>query len=71
MKLSYFSNTDTLYIVLADRPSVDSDEVSPDIVLDMDADNNVVGIEIEHASSNVDLDNLSFSVLPFHPTKTA
>ena len=37
MKLSYFSDTDTLYIDLADRPSVDSDEVSPDIVLDMDA----------------------------------
>ena len=71
MKFSYFSDTDTLYIDLADRPSVDSDEVSPDIVLDMDADNNIVGIEIEHASSNVDLDNLSFSALPFHPTKTA
>jgi len=42
-------------VLLADRPSVDSDEISSDIVLDMDADNNIVGIEIEHASSNVDL----------------
>jgi uncharacterized protein YuzE len=71
MKFSYFSDTDTLYIDLADRPSVESDEVSPDIVLDLDADNNIVGIEIEHASQKVDLENLSFSSLPFQPTKTA
>ena len=71
MKFSYFSDTDTLYIDLADRPSVASDEVSPDIVLDLDADNNVVGIEIERASSKVDLGNLSFSALPFQPTKIA
>ncbi|MBD3241796.1 MAG: DUF2283 domain-containing protein [Chitinivibrionales bacterium] len=71
MKVSYFSDTDTLYIDLADRPSVDSDEVSPDIILDMDADSNIVGIEIEHASGHVDLDTLSFSVSPLLPTKTA
>ncbi len=71
MKFNYFSDTDTLYIDLADRPSVESDEVSPDIVLDLDADNNIVGIEIEHASQKVDLENLSFSSLPFQPTKTA
>ena len=71
MKFSYFSDTDTLYIDLAERPSVESDEVSPDIVLDLDADNNIVGIEIEHASRKVDLENLSFSSLPFQPTKTA
>ena len=71
MKFNYFPDTDTLYIDLADRPSVESDEVSPDIVLDLDADNNIVGIEIEHASQKVDLENLSFSSLPFQPTKTA
>jgi uncharacterized protein YuzE len=71
MKFNYFPDTDTLYIDLADRPSVDSVEVSPDIVLDMDADTNIVGIEIEHASTSVDLTNLSFATLPFQRTKSA
>ncbi len=71
MKFNYFPDTDTLYIDLADRPGTDSDEVSPGVVLDMDADGNIVGIEIEHASTSVDLTNLSFAALPFQRTKTA
>jgi uncharacterized protein YuzE len=39
--------------------------------LDMDADGNIVGIEIEHASTSVDLTNLSFATLPFQRTKSA
>lgn len=65
MKFNYFPETDTLYIDLADRPSVESDEVSPDVVVDLDAEGNVVGIEIEHASTRVDLENVSFAALPF------
>ena len=34
MKLNYFSDTDSLYIELADQPSVESREVSEGIVLD-------------------------------------
>lgn len=71
MKFNYFPDTDTLYIDLAERPSVESEEVSADIVLDMDSDGNIVGIEIEHASKSVDLSNLSFATLPFRSTKSA
>ena len=71
MKFNYFPDTDTLYIDLADRPSVDSDEVSPDVVLDLDTDGNVVGIEIEHASSRVDLENVTFATLPFQRGRSA
>jgi uncharacterized protein YuzE len=71
MKFNYFPDTDTLYIDLADRPSVDSDEVSPDVVLDLDTDGNVVGIEIEHASSRVDLENVTFAALPFQRGRPA
>jgi uncharacterized protein YuzE len=58
MKFSYYPDTDTLYIDFADRPSVESDEVSPDVVIDLDAGNQIVGIEIEHASEKMDLTNL-------------
>jgi uncharacterized protein YuzE len=60
MKLSYFPDTDTLYIDLANRPGVDSDEVSPDVVLDLDTDGNVVGIEIEHAKESGALEELVY-----------
>ena len=69
MKLNYFPDTDTLYIDLADRPSVESDEVARDVVLDMDADGDIVGIEIEHASTRVDFENVSFAKMPFQLTK--
>lgn len=71
MKFNYFPNTDTLYIDLSDRPSVESDEVGPDVVLDMDAAGNIVGIEIEHASTHVDLSNVVFTTSPFQRICTA
>ncbi len=37
MKLHYDAATDSLYIDLADRPSVDSDEVADGVVLDFDS----------------------------------
>ena len=64
MKLSYYSDGDMLNIRLFDRPSVDSEEVAPGIVLDYDADNVVVGIEIEDGSKLADLSKLDVSGFP-------
>ena len=50
MKLSYDPETDSLYISLNERPSVDSLEVAPDFVVDFDDEGRVVGIDIQHAS---------------------
>jgi uncharacterized protein YuzE len=36
-ELLYYADTDSLYIDLADRPSTDSREVTPGVVLDFDA----------------------------------
>lgn len=55
MKIDYFPDTDTLYIGLADRPSVDSEEVAEGVVLDFDMESRLVGIEIEGTSQKVDL----------------
>ena len=37
MRFRYYEDTDSLYIDLADRASVDSREVAPDVVIDLDA----------------------------------
>jgi len=63
MKISYFKDTDTLYIELNSNSSVLSTEVSENVVLDMDNDNRIVGIEIENASKNFDPSSLSIENL--------
>ena len=64
MKLRYYPETDSLCIDLADRPSVKSKEVSGGIVLDYDADGNLVGIDIDNASKKLELNELVLSKLP-------
>jgi uncharacterized protein YuzE len=64
MKFHYYPETDSLYIGLLDRPSVDSQEVANGIVLDFDAEGRLVGLDIDHASQVVDLSKLEASSLP-------
>lgn len=46
MKITYDKEADALYIKLTDQPVAESEEVEPHVVLDYDADNQVVGIEM-------------------------
>lgn len=64
MKLNYYPDTDSLYIDLAERPSAESKEASPGIVLDYDAEGNLVGIDIDNASKKLELRKLVLSKLP-------
>ena len=64
MKLNYYPDTDSLYIDLSERPSVESREISEGVVLDYDASGNLVGIDIDNASSKVQLKELILSKLP-------
>ncbi len=64
MKLDYFADTDTLYIGLVDRPSVESEEIAEGIVVDYDASGRVVGFEIDPASGKVDLERLRLVGIP-------
>ncbi|MDO9476124.1 MAG: DUF2283 domain-containing protein [Pseudohongiella sp.] len=64
MKLNYSPETDSLYIDLSDRVSASSNEISEGIVLDYDANGELVGIDIDNASQKVDLNRLTVSRLP-------
>ena len=46
MKVRFDEAADALYIRLDEAPIEESEEVSPGIVLDFDAENRVVGIEM-------------------------
>jgi uncharacterized protein YuzE len=64
MKLNYDRETDSLYIDLNARPSVDSREVQDGVVIDLDAKGQIVGIDIQHASQILDLATLETESLP-------
>jgi len=50
MKLHVDEKADALYLRLDESRIVDSEEVSPGVVLDYDAQNRVVGVEILNLS---------------------
>jgi uncharacterized protein YuzE len=62
MKIDYYNDTDTLYITLSDKPSIESEEISKDIVMDIDENNQPVGFEIEHARQKVNLNSIIFNL---------
>jgi uncharacterized protein YuzE len=64
MKLNYHPETDSLYIDLSEQPSAESREISEGVVLDYDAQGNLVGIDIDNASTKVQLKELILSKLP-------
>jgi len=55
MKISYYPDTDSLYIDLSEQPSAESREISEGMVLDYDAQGRLVGIDIDNASHKVEL----------------
>jgi uncharacterized protein YuzE len=64
MKCSYYPETDTLYIDLSDKPSVDSQEIVPGVVLDFDENGRLVGIDIDRATHLIDLSHVDLTALP-------
>ena len=63
MKLTVDKEADALYLRLDDSNIVESEEVSPGVVLDYNESNEAVGVEILHLSERSS--NLNLSVLQF------
>jgi YD repeat-containing protein len=53
MKATYDPHTDTLTLELRAVPMAESDEDKPGVILDYDAEGNLVGVEILDASRRV------------------
>ena len=66
MKLNVDKEADALYLRIDDSPIVESEEVSPGVVLDYSESNEVVGVEMLHLSkrsSNLNLSALQFQTV--------
>ena len=71
MKLHYYPETDSLYIELQSRPGVEAREIASGLVVDLDAEGHVVGLDIDHASKHLDLSTLETVDLPLADAGTA
>ena len=71
MKLHYYPETDSLYIDLAARPSTDSREISEGLVVDYDDEGRIVGLDIQHASQQLDLSTIDTESLPLKASSPA
>jgi uncharacterized protein YuzE len=59
MKVQYDSDVDALYITLAEGEAADSDELQPGVIVDFDANGNVVGLEILHVKKRTPAINVN------------
>ena len=71
MRLSYDPITDSLYIHLLEAVATESDEVAEGVVLDFSDTGLLVGIDVQHASKNADIDRLLLTKVPFNEVNAA
>ena len=64
MKLHYYPETDSLYIELKNTPGTEAREIVSGLVVDFDAQGDVVGLDIDHASQKLDLTKVETVALP-------
>jgi uncharacterized protein YuzE len=71
MKLHHYPETDSLYIELRAEPGAETREIAGGLNVDLNAEGEVVGFDIDHASTHLDLTTLEAVELPLKATKIA
>jgi uncharacterized protein YuzE len=64
MKVQYFENTDTLYILFRDGDVRETKDLDENTLVEFDGGGNLVSMTIEHAKERVDIPNFSFQQIP-------
>jgi uncharacterized protein YuzE len=60
MKIQYFEDTDTLYLVFKESKIEETRDLDENTLVEFDAGGNLVSMTIEHARERTDLANFSF-----------
>ena len=60
MKIKYFEDTDSALLEFSERPVFETKEINENIYLDLDEDGNLIGMTIEHALSQANINKVSF-----------
>jgi uncharacterized protein YuzE len=61
MKMSYFDDTDTLYIEFSESDISETKDLDENTLLDLNSTGQIVGITVEHASQRTDVSKLVLS----------
>lgn len=61
MKMSYFDDTDTLYIEFKQSDIVETKDLDENTLLDVDSDGQIIAITLERASKRTDVNQLILS----------
>jgi len=61
MKVSYFQDTDTLYIEFRKASVVETKDLDENTIMDLDKSGNIISITLEHASKRTDVNQLTLS----------
>jgi uncharacterized protein YuzE len=64
MKLYYYPETDSLYIELKSSPGVEARQIVEGLIVDLGAQGDVVGFDIDHASRKLDSSKIETIALP-------
>jgi uncharacterized protein YuzE len=67
MKITYFKETDTLYIEFKDAGVADSKDLDENTVLNLDDRGQICAITVEHASQRADNPQFSSMQVPATP----
>ena len=60
MKIKYFEDTDTALLEFSEHPVFETKEINENIYLDLDEQGNLIGMTIEHAMSQANINEVSF-----------
>ncbi len=71
MKILYYAETDSLYIEFKAGPGTETREIAEGLNADFDADGAVVGLDIDHASTRLDLATPETVALPLTNLRAA
>lgn len=60
MKITYFQDTDTLYVEFRTGNVAETRDLDENTLLDLDSDGNICAITVEHATERADFPHFSF-----------
>ncbi len=60
MKITYFQETDTLYIEFRAVEVAETKDLDENTLLDLDQEGNICGLTLEHASERADIPHFSY-----------
>jgi uncharacterized protein YuzE len=63
MKIKYFEDTDTLYIVFSKNTPVETRDLDQNTLIDLDQDGQLCSMTIEHAKDKVGISEIEYETI--------